>query len=124
MPVVKKLIVSSSNNIYYIQIHNFMQQTMLNQWLYYTIVLGRVQAPRQTKESARRDKRPSPDYCVAICFYCVGQKHLFLLYGSKPYAGWRQPVCHLFLLCKSKPAVSIVSVKNICWAICFRRHLL
>src|SRR6218665_924183 len=33
----KKIIVSSSNNIYYIQIHHFMQQTMLIQWLYYTI---------------------------------------------------------------------------------------
>ena len=37
MPVVKKFIVSSSNNIFYIQIYHFMQQTMLNQWLYYTI---------------------------------------------------------------------------------------
>src|SRR6218665_539605 len=33
----KKFIVSSSNNIYYNQIHHFMHQTMLNQWLYYTI---------------------------------------------------------------------------------------
>src|SRR6218665_2752176 len=34
---IKKFIVSSSNNIYYIQIHNFTQQTMLNQWLYYAL---------------------------------------------------------------------------------------
>src|SRR6218665_655434 len=34
---IKKFIASSSNNIYYIQIHHFTQQTMLNQWLYYTI---------------------------------------------------------------------------------------
>ena len=37
MPVVKKIIVSSINNIYYMQIHHFSQQTMLNQWLYYTM---------------------------------------------------------------------------------------
>ena len=36
MPVVKNVMVSSNNNIYYIQMHHFMQQTMLNQWLYYT----------------------------------------------------------------------------------------
>ena len=35
---------------------------------------------------------------------------------------WRQPVCHLFLLCGSKTYVSIVW--NICWAVCFRRYLL
>src|SRR6218665_717453 len=34
---VKNFIATSSNNIYYIQIHHFMQQTMLNQRLYYTI---------------------------------------------------------------------------------------
>src|SRR6218665_858093 len=33
----KKFMASSSNNIFYIQIHRFTQQTMLNQWLYYTI---------------------------------------------------------------------------------------
>src|SRR6218665_944030 len=33
----KKIIISSSNNIYYIQIHHFTQQTMLNQTLYYMI---------------------------------------------------------------------------------------
>src|SRR6218665_837858 len=34
---LKKLIVSSSNNIFYIQMHHFTQQTMLNQTVYYTI---------------------------------------------------------------------------------------
>src|SRR6218665_570114 len=34
---IKKIIASSSNNIFYIQIHLFTQQTMLNQPLYYTI---------------------------------------------------------------------------------------
>jgi len=37
MPVVKKFVVSSNNNRYYTQIHNFIQQTMLNPSLYYTI---------------------------------------------------------------------------------------
>src|SRR6218665_2947222 len=37
MALVKKIIVSSSNNTYYIQIHHVTQQTMLNQWTYYTI---------------------------------------------------------------------------------------
>src|SRR6218665_486698 len=32
-----KFIVSSSNNIFYIQIHHFTQKTMPNQSLYYTI---------------------------------------------------------------------------------------
>src|SRR6218665_2832439 len=35
--IYRKIIASSSNNIFYIQIHNFTQQTMLNQTLYYTI---------------------------------------------------------------------------------------
>jgi len=35
--VYTKIIASSSNNIFYIQIHHFTQQTMLNQTLYYTI---------------------------------------------------------------------------------------
>src|SRR6218665_1296237 len=34
-----KIISSSSNNIFYIQIHHFTQQTMLNQTVYYTIRL-------------------------------------------------------------------------------------
>src|SRR6218665_3900831 len=90
-----------------------------------TTVVGRRGLEAQTKESARRDKRPSRGYCVAIYFYCVAVDHLFLLCGSKPYAGWRQPVCHLFLLCRSKPSVSIVSVKTICCAICYESyHLL
>jgi|SRR6218665_629741 len=33
----KKFIVSSCNNIFYIQIHHFTQQAMLNQSLYHTI---------------------------------------------------------------------------------------
>ena len=36
---IKKFIVSSSNNIFYIQIHHFTKQTMLNQQLHYTIYI-------------------------------------------------------------------------------------
>ena len=35
MRIYKKFIASSSNNAFYIQIHHFTQQTMLNQTLYY-----------------------------------------------------------------------------------------
>jgi len=35
--IYKKFIASSSNNIFYIQIQHFTQQTMLNQTLYYTL---------------------------------------------------------------------------------------
>src|SRR6218665_183912 len=35
--LICEFIVSSSNDTYYIQIHHFTQETMLNQWLYYTI---------------------------------------------------------------------------------------
>src|SRR6218665_3936998 len=34
---IKKFIASSSNNIFYIQIHRYTQQTMLNQTLYHTM---------------------------------------------------------------------------------------
>src|SRR6218665_383523 len=57
-------------------------------------VVYRVQAPAQTKESARRDKRPPLGYCMAICFYYVALGHMFLLVGcgrgARPYVsiGW------------------------------------
>src|SRR6218665_993295 len=37
MRIYNKFIASSSNNIFYIQIHHFIEQTMLNQTLYYSI---------------------------------------------------------------------------------------
>ena len=37
-----------------------------------------LQLEGQTKESVRRDKRSSPGYCVAICFYCMAQRHLLV----------------------------------------------
>jgi len=46
--------------------------------VYIWIVLIWVPLEGQTKESARRDKRPSSVYCVAV--------HMFLLCPPKPYA--------------------------------------
>src|SRR6218665_1577889 len=43
------------------------------------LVVVILQEPRQTKESARRDKRPSPVYCVAV-------GHMFQMYGAEPHA--------------------------------------
>ena len=53
-------------------------------------VVGILRLEAQTKESARRDKRPSPGYCVAICFYYAALGHMFLLCGARPYVsiGW------------------------------------
>src|SRR6218665_3712096 len=53
-------------------------------------VVGILTAPKQTKESARSaDKRPSPGYCVAICFYYAALGHMFALVGcgrgARPY---------------------------------------
>src|SRR6218665_287416 len=65
-----------------------------------TLVVIRGQAPAQTKESARSaDKRPSPRYCVAICFYYAALGHMFVLVGC-----WRG----------ARPYVSIMRR----WAIC------
>src|SRR6218665_2961556 len=42
-------------------------------------VVGIGPVPKQTKESVRRDKRPSCLYCVSVsCLYCIGQKHLLV----------------------------------------------
>src|SRR6218665_1915686 len=96
------------------------------------IVVGRVQPEAQTKESARSaDKRPSPGYCVAICFYYAALGHMFLLVGcgrgARPYVSimCRWVIClywlavrvalgYMFLLvgCRrgAGPYVSIVCV--------------
>src|SRR6218665_3251023 len=64
------------------------------------VVVGRPGAPAQTKESARRDKRPSPGYCVAICFYYAALGHMFVLVGcgrgARPYVSimWRSAICY------------------------------
>ena len=71
---------------------------------------------RTDKESARRDKRPSPGYCVAICFYCLAVVLMFLLCGARAYVSI---VCmglgHMFLLCGARPYVSIVWRSAICF---------
>src|SRR6218665_1727716 len=58
-------------------------------------VVSRRRLEKQTKESARSaDKRPSPGYCVAICFYYAALGHMFVLVGcgrgARPYVciGW------------------------------------
>src|SRR6218665_206062 len=77
------------------------------------VVVYRVQPPKQTKESARRD---------VIYWLAVG--HMFLLCGCGPYVSsmWRSAICfycvalgHMFLLCGARPYVSIVWL----WTICF-----
>src|SRR6218665_1041759 len=87
-------------------------------------VVGRLPPPKQTKESARRDKRPSPGYCVAICFYYAALGHMFVLVGcgrgARPYVSImrRWAIClywlavgvglgHMFLLCGARLYVCI-----------------
>src|SRR6218665_188239 len=64
------------------------------------LVVGTRQLEAQTKESARSaDKRPSPGYCVAICFYYAALGHMFVLAGcargAGPYVsiGWLWAIC-------------------------------
>src|SRR6218665_2514074 len=89
-----------------------------------TLVVGKRRELAQTKESARRDKRPSPGYCVAICFYYAALGHMFVLVGcgrgARPYVSImrRWAIClywlavavglgHMFLLCGARRYVSI-----------------
>src|SRR6218665_1899111 len=75
---------------------------------------------------------PSPGYCIAICFYCVGLGHMFLLCGARPYVSigwlwaWGSAICfyyaalgHMFLLVAcgrgARPYVSIVCI---CVCVC------
>src|SRR6218665_2555354 len=89
------------------------------------VVVGRPGAPAQTKESARSaDKRLSPGYCVAICFYYAALGHMFVLVacgrGARPYVSIMRlwAIClywlavgvglgHMFLLCGARLYVSI-----------------
>src|SRR6218665_3940228 len=101
------------------------------------LVVGKRRELAQTKESARRDKRPSPGYCVAICFYYAALGHMFVLVGcgrgARPYVSimYRWAICfywlavrvglgHMFLLCTAGPYVCIGWL----WTICFHRRLL
>jgi len=63
---------------------------LFNVLLLGVLVVGTRQLPKQTKESARSaDKRLSPGYCVAICFYYAALGHMFVLVGcgrgARPY---------------------------------------
>src|SRR6218665_711112 len=78
-----------------------------------TRVVGIGPVPKQTKESVRRDKRPSSVYCVSVsCLYCV--KHL-LVGASQSTVCW--PI--LVSICWST-FVSICrpTFLNSCRAIC------
>src|SRR6218665_2226575 len=68
------------------QLHKLQQHNITGQML----VVGKRGLEKQTKESARSaDKRPSPGYCVAICFYYAALGHMFVLVGcgrgARPY---------------------------------------
>src|SRR6218665_3393453 len=69
-------------------IHSFIHS--FSRLIQRLLVVGKRPLESQTKESARRDKRPSPGYCVAICFYYAALGHMFLLCGARPYVsiGW------------------------------------
>src|SRR6218665_2299080 len=70
-----------------------------------TIVVGILRAPKQTKESTRRDDHMfllvgcgpyvSIVWLWTICFYCVAFGHMFLLCGARPYVSvmWRWAIC-------------------------------
>src|SRR6218665_571820 len=104
--------------------HNFSLCSCFHAHPTTLLVVGILQPEAQTKESARRDKRPSPGYCVAICFYYAALGHMFLLVGcgrgARPYVSigwlcaWGSAICfycvalgHMFLLCGARPYVSI-----------------
>src|SRR6218665_1495688 len=93
-------------------------------------VVGILRLEKQTKESARRDKRPSPGYCMAICFYCVAVDHMFLLCAAGPYVtigwlwAWRWVICfyyvalgHMFLLCACM-CICVCVHMCICMCVC------
>ena len=68
---------------------------------------------QKNRPGVTKGRRPAIVWS-SVSIVCV-KKHMFLLYGSKPYAGWRKPVCHLFLLCGARPYVSIVWRSTICF---------
>src|SRR6218665_90173 len=74
----------------------------------------------QTKESVRRDKRPSPTYCVDICFYCVAQKHLSLKNSCRSiFVNICYESYHLLVRLFSKTSVAQNQL-----SVCFHKHLL
>src|SRR6218665_2262121 len=72
----------------------------------HVLVVIRVQDETQKNRPGVTAPSP-PGYCMAICFYCVALGHMFLLCGTRPYVsiGWRWAICfyyvplgHMFLL--------------------------
>src|SRR6218665_2846134 len=59
-----------------------------------------------------------PGYCMAICFYCVGLGHMFLLCGARPYVSigwlwaWGWDICLYWL------AVGHMFLLSVCMCIC------
>src|SRR6218665_819831 len=88
--------------------------------------------PAQTKESARRDKRPSSVYCVGqkhllvgaslstVCLYCV--KHLLAYFRKHLSLCWSIFKNSCWPIFKN---ICWSNFVNICWAICYESyHLL
>ena len=94
--------------------------------------MGILPLEEQTKESARRDKRPSSLYCIGqkhllvgaslstVCLYCV--KHL-LVYFLKQLLVYFQK--HLLTYFRKHLSLCRSSFVNSCWAIFYESyHLL
>src|SRR6218665_1547342 len=80
------------------------------------LVVGRLPIETQTKESARRDKRPSSVYCVSIsCLYCMAQKHL--LVGASLSTVCLYCVKHLLAYFRKHLTICWSIFKNSCWSI-------
>src|SRR6218665_606463 len=100
-------------------------------------VVGILPIEKQTKESARRDKRLSSVYCVSVsCLYCIGQKHLLvgaslstvclycvkhlLAYFLKQLLAYFQK--HLLAYFRKHLSLCWSIFVNSCWPI-FKKHL-
>src|SRR6218665_1999638 len=95
---------------------------------------------RQTKESVRRDKRPSSVYCMGqkhllvgaslstVCLYCV--KHLLAYFRKHLSLCWSSFLNSCWPILKNISWPIFVSIcwssfVNSCWAICYESyHLL
>src|SRR6218665_454124 len=93
----------------------------------HVLVVIRVQDETQ-KNRPGVTAPPPPGYCMAICFYCVALGHMFLLCGTRPYVsiGWRWAICfyyvplgHMFVLVGcGRGARPYVSIVCVCMCIC------
>src|SRR6218665_1137840 len=79
-------------------------------------VVGILPIEEQTKESARRNKRPSSVYCVSVsCLYCIGQKHL--LVGASLSTACLYCVKHLLAYFQKHLLVYFQKHLSLCWSI-------